>query len=102
MQLIMAAQCLRLVFGLTNLRALYPTATLMHTVRPQAVGPVAITSLLLSNGVGGLVPAADVNIDPNNPVDPAAQHLYNTVCIQVRDWMATLSCLPEGRSPDRR
>ena len=44
---------------------------------------MAITSLLLSNGVGGLVPAADVNIDPNNPVDPAAQHLYNTVCIQV-------------------
>jgi hypothetical protein len=50
----------------------------------QAVGPVAITSLLLSNGAGGLVPAADVNIDPNNPIDPAAQHAYNTVCIQVR------------------
>ena len=53
---------------------------------------MAITSLLLSNGVGGLVPSADVNIDPNNPVDPAAQHLYNTVCIQVRlssatDWL---------------
>ena len=56
----------------------------------QAVGPVAITSLLLSNGAGGLVPAADVNVDPNNPVDPAAQHLYNTVCIQVRRGCAYL------------
>ncbi len=51
---------------------------------------MAITSLLLSNGVGGLVPVADMNIDPNNPVDPAAQHLYNTVCIQVRECMAKI------------
>ena len=59
---------------------------------------MAITSLLLSNGVGGLVPAADVNIDPNNPVDPAAQHLYNTVCIQVRDrrQQSTNPCCPES------
>ena len=49
----------------------------------QAIGPVAITSLLLMNGVGGLVPAADVNVDPNNPADPAAQRLYNDVALQV-------------------
>ena len=56
----------------------------MRGIPAQAVGPVAITSLMLMNGVSNLVPAADVNIDPNNPVNPAAQHDYNTVAIQVR------------------
>lgn len=50
----------------------------------QAVGPVVITSLLLMNGVSSLVPAADVNLDPNHPVDPLAQAAYNTAAIQVR------------------
>ena len=49
----------------------------------QAVGPVAIISLLLSNGLGDLVPGSEANIEPNDPANPAAQHEYNVAAIQV-------------------
>ncbi len=52
-------------------------------VLAQAVGPVAITSLLLSNGLADLIPGADANIEPNDPADPQAQHEYNIAAIQV-------------------
>ena len=49
----------------------------------QAVGPVALVSLLLSDGLTELLPAAEVNTNPNHPADPATQLLYNHAAIQV-------------------
>ena len=50
----------------------------------QAVGPVAITSLILSNGLVDLIPGAEDNDDPNMPYDPEAQYAYNSAAIQAR------------------
>jgi hypothetical protein len=44
---------------------------------------VAIISLLLSNGLSGLVPGSEANLEPNDPANPAAQHEYNIAAIQV-------------------
>ncbi|DBA70951.1 TPA: hypothetical protein ACH3X2_011394 [Trebouxia sp. C0005] len=50
---------------------------------PQlAVGPVAVTSLLLGSGLKDTITSA-VQADPNNPTDPAAQMEYNMAAIQV-------------------
>ena len=49
----------------------------------QAVGPVAITSLLLSNGLQDLIAGSDVNVNPNDPANPAAQVAWNHAAIQV-------------------
>lgn len=49
----------------------------------QAVGPVAITSLILSNGLVDLIPGAEDNDDPNMPYNPEAQYSYNSAAIQV-------------------
>ncbi|KAK9834618.1 hypothetical protein WJX74_005849 [Apatococcus lobatus] len=51
--------------------------------RQLAVGPTAITSLILSNGLVDLIPGAEDNEDPNMPYDPGAQYAYNSVAIQV-------------------
>ena len=48
----------------------------------QAVGPVAVTSLLLGSGLKDTITSA-VQADPNNPSDPAAQMEYNMAAIQV-------------------
>lgn len=48
----------------------------------QAVGPVAVTSLLLGSGLKDTITSA-VQADPNNPTDPAAQMEYNMAAIQV-------------------
>ena len=50
----------------------------------QAVGPVALVSLLLNNGLTKIIPAAEINTNPNHPVDPAVQIQYNHAAIQVR------------------
>lgn len=49
----------------------------------SAVGPVAIISLLLSNGLGNLIPGSEDNIEPNDPANPRAQHEYNIAAVQV-------------------
>lgn len=50
---------------------------------PQlAVGPVAVTSLLLGSGLKDLI-SSEVQADPNAPTDPAAQMEYNMAAIQV-------------------
>ena len=49
----------------------------------QAVGPVALVSLLLNNGLTKVIPAAEVNTNPNHPADPAVQMEYNHAAIQV-------------------
>lgn len=51
---------------------------------PQAVGPVALISLLLSDSLGKIVPGAEENSNPNNPANPSAQQAYNKAAIQVR------------------
>jgi len=43
---------------------------------------VAVTSLLLGSGLKDLI-SSDVQADPNNPTDPAAQMEYNMAAIQV-------------------
>lgn len=48
----------------------------------QAVGPVAVTSLLLGSGLKDTI-SSDVQADPNNPADPEAQMEYNMAAIQV-------------------
>ena len=46
----------------------------------QVVCPVAVTSILLGNGLEGFM---STNEDPNNPADPEAQQNYNHAAIQV-------------------
>ena len=48
----------------------------------QAVGPVAVTSLLLGSGIPGIIDAP-VQFDPNNPHNRHAQDVYNHAAIQV-------------------
>ncbi len=50
--------------------------------RQLAVGPVAVTSMILGTGLGNMFDF--VNADPNKPTDPAAQDEYNRAAIQVR------------------
>lgn len=47
---------------------------------PQVVGPVAVTSILLGNGLSDFMPT---EADPNNPVDPQVQENYNHAAIQI-------------------
>ena len=49
----------------------------------QAVGPVALVSLLLSEGLTKAIPGAEVNANPNRPSDPQVQLQYNHAAIQV-------------------
>ena len=52
----------------------------MHCL--QAVGPVAVTSLLLGSGIPGIIDAP-VQDNPNDPKNPHAQQVYNHAAIQV-------------------
>ncbi len=48
----------------------------------QAVGPVAVTSLLLGSGIPGIIDAP-VQDNPNDPKNQHAQDVYNHAAIQV-------------------
>lgn len=50
--------------------------------RHLAVGPVAVTSLLLGNGLPDTIDAP-VQSDPNNPHNQYAQDQYNKAAIEV-------------------
>lgn len=53
---------------------------------------MAVTSLLLGSGLKDLI-SADVQPDPNNPVDPEAQMEYNMAAIQVANAsMHSVAC----------
>eukprot|EP00951_Prasinocladus_malaysianus_P000058 scaffold455_cov45-Prasinocladus_malaysianus.AAC.1 len=69
------------VYGLYTAFAPVLAYALFGSSRQLAVGPVAVMSLLLSVGLQNIVPY--VNEDPNNPSDPAAQALYNSLAIQA-------------------
>ena len=63
----------------------------------QALGPVALVSLLLNDGLTEAVPGSDINQNPNLPEDPELQERYNRAAVQVH-----LSQLPpflSGRGP---
>jgi hypothetical protein len=53
---------------------------LLGSSRQLAVGPVAVTSILLGNGLEGFMTTND---DPNAPTDPQAQMRYNHAAVQV-------------------
>ena len=78
---------------------------LLGSSRQLAVGPVAVTSIMLANGkfcanhafqiqdadcigsftfASGLEDIIGANDDPNNPADPELQERYNRAAIQVR------------------
>ena len=57
----------------------------------QAVGPVAVTSLLLGSGLPGIIDAP-VQDNPNDPKNQHAQDVYNHAAIQVHHTSAP-SCL---------
>lgn len=58
--------------------------TFMHTnACMQALGPVALVSLLLSDGLVQAIPGSDVNTNPNQPANPRLQAEYNRAAIQV-------------------
>lgn len=63
-----------------------------------AVGPVAVTSLLLGHALHSMFPEADNIDDPNNPGDLAdVQTSYNAAAIQVPPSSQTLHlpCMPD-------
>lgn len=49
----------------------------------QALGPVALVSLLLNDGLVKAIPGSDINENPNQPVDAHLQQIYNHAAIQV-------------------
>lgn len=50
----------------------------------QALGPVALVSLLLNDGLTKAIPGSDINDNPNQPKDPALQAAFNHAAIQAR------------------
>ena len=59
-----------------------------HANCVQAVGPVAVTSLLLGEGLPKVVGLPEQE-DPNNPAEPDIQAVYNRTAIQARRAPAT-------------
>jgi hypothetical protein len=49
---------------------------------PQAVGPVAVTSLLLGSGLADTTNVVE-QANPNKPKDPQAQQVLNEAALQV-------------------
>ncbi len=71
------------VFGLYGVFLPCLVYSLMGTSRQLAVGPVAVTSLLIYSNLQTVLPCSSVNTNPNTPVDVACQNQYNTAAIQV-------------------
>ncbi len=69
-------------------------ACLINEIPMQALGPVALVSLLLNDGLVKAIPGCDINENPNQPVDAHLQQIYNHAAIQVRLW-----ALPASRVP---
>lgn len=64
----------------------------------QAVGPVALVSLLLNDGLTKAIPGAELNANPNRPAEPQVQLQYNHAAIQVCNASCCLATkmLPAG------
>lgn len=68
------------VFGLYGMVTPVIVYALFGSSRVLGVGPVAVTSLLLGNGLNSMYGS---NPNPNNPIDPALQVTLNMAAIQV-------------------
>jgi len=70
------------IFGLYG--AFVPTLVygIFGTCGQLAVGPVAVTSLLLGSGLQNLF-NGQVNSSPNSPADPCLQDQYNRAAVQI-------------------
>ncbi|KAL4859014.1 Proton/sulfate cotransporter 2 [Chlorella vulgaris] len=68
------------VFGLYGAFVPCIVYAFLGTSRQLVVGPVAVTSILLGNGLSDFMPT---EADPNNPVDPQVQENYNHAAIQI-------------------
>ena len=71
-----------------------------HAAWAQAVGPVAVTSLLLGEGLPKVVGLPEQE-DPNNPENPDIQAIYNRTAIQARQFIFIFSTHPAERLPLR-
>ena len=71
------------VWGLYGAFTPVLTYALFGSSRQLGVGPVAVTSLLISSGMQNIVAGADTLGDPNNPSDPALQATYNLKVTQL-------------------
>ena len=54
-----------------------------QTENLQALGPVALVSLILGDGLAKAIPGSDINDNPNQPADPALQDIYNRAAVQA-------------------
>lgn len=72
---------------------------LPHWLGSQAVGPVAVTSLLLGNGLQNAI-SGPVQANPNAPVNQKAQDEYNHAAIQVCVRAFHVICLDNPMSGD--
>eukprot|EP00906_Rhabdomonas_costata_P008746 RCo012416 len=70
------------VFGLYGAFVPNMVYAMFGNSRQLAVGPVAVTSLMLGSGLQSLFNGR-VNSDPNNPNDPCLQDSYNRAAVQV-------------------
>ena len=57
--------------------------TMVIDLLMQALGPVALVSLLLNTGLSKAVPGSDINENPNLPDDPELQERFNRAAVQV-------------------
>ena len=57
--------------------------TMVAILLVQALGPVALVSLLLNDGLSKAIPGSDVNENPNLPENPELQAQYNRAAVQV-------------------
>ncbi|EIE27094.1 sulfate permease [Coccomyxa subellipsoidea C-169] len=67
--------------------------SIIGSSRHLALGPVALVSLLLNDGLVKAIPGCDINENPNQPVDAHLQQIYNHAAIQVSLMVAVLYLL---------
>ena len=66
----------------------------MSSLFMQALGPVALVSLLLNDGLTKAIPGSDINENPNLPEDPELQAQFNRAAVQVRSAASSLRFQP--------
>ena len=64
--------------------------SLLGSSRQLAVGPVAVTSLLIASNLQGLIPCAQSITNPNQPSNVACQAQYNQAAVQLAFIVACL------------
>ena len=67
---------------------------MMAILPVQALGPVALVSLLLNDGLTKAIPGSDINENPNLPEDPELQAQFNRAAVQVHSAASSLRFQP--------